>query len=103
MLTHFIREPAGNAIIAFGLLAPLLGAAVGIAVDYSDAVRTRAVLQSVADAASLAGATVLSKDMPGAVTTATQTAAKEEAARFATTHAPKATQSITVTSETVEV
>ncbi|SEP73565.1 Putative Flp pilus-assembly TadE/G-like [Faunimonas pinastri] len=56
-LRRFGLDTAGNAALIFALAAvPLIGAA-GFAIDYTQASGVRAQLQSIADAAALAGAT----------------------------------------------
>ncbi|MCJ2009195.1 pilus assembly protein [Methylobacterium sp. WL30] len=52
-LASFVRSESGNVIVIFGLTLPLLVGASGLAIDYGNAVRIRAVEASVADATAL--------------------------------------------------
>jgi hypothetical protein len=60
----FVHQRAGNVALFFGLGAPVVGALMGVAVDFSDATRLKAELQLAADNAALAGA--LAYDSPSA-------------------------------------
>src|SRR5919197_5051551 len=52
----FAPDNSANVVIIFGLVAPVLFGAAGVAIDYSTAVATRARMQSVADSAAVAAA-----------------------------------------------
>jgi Flp pilus assembly protein TadG len=56
IFSNFRRANSGNVAITFGLTLLPITLAVGAAVDYSFANRTKAVLDSYADAAALAAA-----------------------------------------------
>jgi Flp pilus assembly protein TadG len=53
---RFIVGQAGSTLTVFALTLPVLGAAAGVAVDYSLAASTRTKMQATADAAAVAGA-----------------------------------------------
>ena len=89
MFAKFLRDAQGNVAILFGLTFPVIAGAVAVAIDYSDGNNIRAGLQASADAAALAGALELD-----AKSTASVTAAKNAAAKFATAKAPNAQQRI---------
>lgn len=52
-LRPFVEDRRGNVILIFGLSLPLLLGASGLVIDYSNAIRIRAVEASVADATAL--------------------------------------------------
>lgn len=56
ILSHFKRSTKGNIAVISALVVSLLAVGVGSAVDVSKAHKRRALMQSVADVASLAGA-----------------------------------------------
>src|SRR5512135_2428611 len=73
LLGRFRRGRRGNVLIMTALMASVLIYAVGVAVDYMDAVNFRTTLQSTVDAAALAGATAYTScttSGPGSSTTA---------------------------------
>jgi Flp pilus assembly protein TadG len=57
LLGRFRRSRGGNILIITALMATVLVYAVGVAVDYMDAVNFRTTLQNTVDTAALAGAT----------------------------------------------
>lgn len=71
LLGRFRRSQRGNVLIMSALMSTVLVYAVGVAVDYMDAVNFRSTLQSTVDTAALAGAT--------AYTTCTTTGSGSEA------------------------
>ena len=89
MIGQFAIDTRGNVALLFGIAAPVLAAATGIAVDYSDASRLRASLSATADAAALAGA----RELDGS-SKSSEEAAKAQAARLAGEKHPEAHQAI---------
>lgn len=54
LLNRFRRDRRGNIAVIFGIACIPLISAVGCAIDYSEATRMKAKLQSAADAAAVA-------------------------------------------------
>ena len=100
-MNSFRHDASGQAALIFGLLAPVLVAAMAVAIDYSDGSNLKSDMQSTADSAALAGAVQLLNVSSGA--SQTQAAAKQRAADFASAKSPEASQAISVTSDTVKV
>ena len=57
-LLEISRDERGSVAILFGLMAVPLFLMIGLAIDYTRAVKVRSAMQSVADGATLAGATL---------------------------------------------
>lgn len=53
---RFARHRGGNVAILFGVAVPVVGIAVGAAIDYSNTITSQRNLQHLADSAALAGA-----------------------------------------------
>src|SRR4051794_13432884 len=70
LLNRFRRNRSGNIAVLFGIACVPLISAVGCAVDYSMAARTRAKLQSAADGAAVAA---ISQKSPGFVAASAMT------------------------------
>src|SRR5271154_3075568 len=70
LLNRFRRDRRGNIAVIFGIACVPLISAVGCAIDYSEATRMRAKLQSAADAAAVAS---ISQQSPGWVAASTMT------------------------------
>src|ERR1700744_4815275 len=62
LLNRFRRDQRGNIAVIFGIACIPLISAVGCAIDYSEATRMKAKLQSAADAAAVAS---ISQQSPG--------------------------------------
>lgn len=54
LMNRFVRDRRGNVAVIFGIAVVPLISAVGVAIDYSEAMRVKAKLQSAADAAAVA-------------------------------------------------
>ena len=101
MVTTFKTDCSGQVALVFGILAPVVVAAMAVAIDYSDGSNLRSDMQATADSAALAGAVQLLT--PNSGPSQNQAAAKQTAAEFASAKSPDARQSISVTSDSVSV
>ena len=70
LLNRFRRDQRGNIAVIFGIACVPLISAVGCAIDYSEATRMKAKLQSAADAAAVAS---ISQQSPGWLAAANMT------------------------------
>jgi Flp pilus assembly protein TadG len=70
LLNRFRRDQRGNIAVIFGIACIPLISAVGCAIDYSQATRMKAKLQSAADAAAVAS---ISQNSPGWLAASTMT------------------------------
>lgn len=70
LLNRFRRDQRGNIAVIFGIACIPLISAVGCAIDYSEATRMKAKLQSAADAAAVAS---ISQNSPGWLAASTMT------------------------------
>ena len=74
LLNRFRKDRRGNIAVIFGIACIPLISAIGCAVDYSEATRIKAKLQSAADAAAVAS---ISQQSQGWLTASTMTGSGE--------------------------
>src|SRR5271154_5777877 len=74
LLNRFRRDRRGNIAVIFGIACVPLISAVGCAIDYSEATRMKAKLQSAAEAAGGAAVASISQQSPGWIAASNLTA-----------------------------
>jgi Flp pilus assembly protein TadG len=94
---EFLPDGRGNLLITFAMVAPVMGTAAGVAIDYTDLARLRGGLQAVADSAALAGARQM-LNYTGKTATEQEQAARQTAESYVAGMKPNATKDIQVSS-----
>jgi Flp pilus assembly protein TadG len=98
----FLRDDRGNTIVMVALSLPLLFAAAGAALDYTDLSRKKTELQSLSDTAALAATKALASSASFTPTQKEQDA-RAVADRFLSDKAPEAQRTITPSAATNSV